>query len=232
MAKDEKRQFEIIKKCELDLKTIWIRKTVKESMRTYEVVEYPEAYIQCSPGYVQNIQTKGATEGCGIGKMLTRLCLNEENIHNVGNNEANRAMQDIRSLVKACKADESCKETNNEKQLTKMEKWASSECSKMVTLFMMAEPRSAAHIYFKSAQDSGFSQMFIMLNPEEMYPKDGYCSVKTLQDEYNGEGEMGDSKVYVWGRDWFFCFPKTTITQPNCNNYLSMGKYASLVETG
>ena len=149
MAKDEKRQFEIIKKCELDLKTIWIRKTVKESMRTYEVVEYPEAYIQCSPGYVQNIQTKGATEGCGIGKMLTRLCLNEENIHNVGNNEANRAMQDIRSLVKACKADESCKETNNEKQLTKMEKWASSECSKMVTLFMMAEPRSAAYFIFQ-----------------------------------------------------------------------------------
>ena len=220
MANGDKRQFEIVKKCELDLKTIWIKKTVRQNIRTFEVVEYPNAYIQCLPGYVQYLHTKGPTEGCGIGKMLMRLCLNEENIHNVANNGENRAMKDIRTSVEACKKDESCKGTDNEKQLIKMEKWAGAECSKMVTLFMMTDEKDDAHVYFKSALESGFSQMFIMLSPVKMYPTVGHCSVKTLQSQYvDGDIVNGESKEYVWGRDWFFCFPKTPMTQSKCTSY-------------
>ena len=77
-------------------------------------------------------------------------------------------MKDIRTSVEACKKDESCKGTDNEKQLIKMEKWAGTECSKMITLFMMPEEKDGAYVYFKSAQDSGFTQMFIMLSPVKM----------------------------------------------------------------
>ena len=75
---------------------------------------------------------------------------------------------------------------------------------------MSAKPKSKAHVYFNSAIASGFDYMFIDLNNEMFYPKTGPCSVKTLKERYNDDGDMvdGDDRVKAHGQIWFFCHPK------------------------
>ena len=74
---------------------------------------------------------------------------------------------------------------------------------------MTAVPGSGAYVYFNSAMDSYYSQMFIKISDVEIYPKDGPGSVETLKDQYDRDGEManGQNKVPVFNRHWFFCFP-------------------------
>ena len=83
---------------------------------------------------------------------------------------------------------------------------------------MIADPKSGAHVYFNSAIESDYSQMLIKINHEEAYPNEGFCSVTTLKERYNGEGEMvnGDNKVDVFKHDWFFCLLKTPATKNEC----------------
>ena len=85
---------------------------------------------------------------------------------------------------------------------------------------MIADPKTGAYVYFNSAIESDYSQMLIKINHEEAYPKEGFCSVTTLKEQYNGEGEMvnGDSKVDVFRHDWFFCLPTPSATKNECTN--------------
>ena len=203
-------------KCGLVNENIKIRKTVVSylgmDMRTFDVADHSAtAYIECLPGYVQKLNTEGKTEGCGIGKILMRLCLNEEHIHNVANNAKNQAIDDIRNWIERCKErlDKVTCPLQFQKKLSKFEKWATSECSKMVTLYMTAVPGSGAYVYFNSAMDSYYSQMFIKISDVEIYPKDGPDSVKTLKDQFHSTGYLGNGQnmVPVFDKDWFFCLP-------------------------
>ena len=219
MKEGETRNFEIdrTKKPDCGLKKeiteITIKKTILkifEETIFFKVVGYEKiAYIDCTSGYIKKLNTKGETEGCGIGKILTKLCIYEKDIHNVENNKENEAMKAIQSWLEECKNMESCNGKDHQKQLMKMEKWASSDCQKMIHLLMDAKPRKGAHVYFNSFAESGFDQMFIKIDHNEMYPQDGHCSVKTLQQKYNEQGEMvdGDNNVDVGNRFWFFCLP-------------------------
>ena len=223
MNTDEIRLFKIDKEskkdCKLPENEITVRKSVDLNLRTFEVVRYEQdAFIKCSSGYVDKLSAVGVTNNCGIGKILTKLCLMEENIHEVENNKENQAVSEIRSWVEECKSQESCKEEDHQEELVELEKWVNAECSKLVGLFMNSDTRGGGYVYFNSAIDTGFSQMFIKIVHYDMYPKDSCRSVEVLKERYNADGEMvdGDDVVYVNRQFWFFCKPKTKTTQPEC----------------
>ena len=177
---------------------------------TFQVLGFERiAYIDCRPGYIQDLKTKGKTENCGIGKILTQLCLNEKDFHEVVNNEDNQAMRYINFWT----------HTTQKEELLKLEDWIKSNCLKLVSLLMTAEPPSGAYVYFKSALASGFTLMFIEIADAEMYPKNSVCSVEELQKRYNEDGQMvsdGD-KVSVYEKTWYFCKPKKLAKLPKCS---------------
>ena len=198
---------------------------IDPTSRKFEVVHHEkDAYVLCSPGYVHYLSAKGKTTDCGIGKILMKLCLNEENMHNVENKE-NEAITDIQDWIDDCKREKSCKD--HEDKLIKLQKWVNTECSKIVGMHMSSDPKTKAYVYFNSALESHFSKMFIQIGVHDMYPKDDCRSVLVLKDRYNGNGEMvnGNDKVSVYLENWFFCKPKRK--RPNtCDTQKSI-KYKS-----
>ena len=174
-------------------------------------------YIECDNGYIPQLRTFGEAENCGIGKILMQLYLNEETIHNVENRLlTNKALTELRKFKLPCKDDIKIN------KLAKLEKWVSTRCSKFFYLVMDSDPRSKAHVFFNSAIESGFTQMFMIkdnLKPGsklKFYPIEGPCDVKTLQDLYSDDGKIGEigcglKRTKVWGWNWFFCLP---IVQP------------------
>ena len=225
MIANEERNFDIDKtkkeNCRFPSDEITVRKTAwpNEEKRVLKVVGYEnDAYVEYFPGYVQQLYARGKTQGCGIATILMKLCLNEESIHNVENNEENRAVTTVKHWAETCKFEDSCKEEDHKELIKTLEEWSSSKCSKMVYLLMQAKPKIGAHVYFNSAIDTGFSQMFIKIKTEEMYPKNGPCSVKTLKGRYNEDGDMveGEDEVFVYGKPWFFCTPKSPAVESKC----------------
>ena len=211
MAVGESRTFIIDSnkpKCKMKENEITIKKTLLKSSsnnRKFNVEVY-NAFINCFPGEINFLWTKGITEGCGIGKILMRLCLNEENIHDVDEElDENLAMAHIRKLAMP----------GHEL----LEKWATVDCSKIVYLGMSPDPIDSAYVYFISARESGFDQMVITIDKVGIYPKSGPCSVETLQKRYdNGNMVEGDDIVQVIDQDWFFCVPRKKLQQPHCSN--------------
>ena len=216
MALDEIRTFRIDKElkpnCGLLEKDIKIRK-----QRAIYTTTNPEGYhfnmvgherdvsIECEPGFVSHFEVKGPAQGCGIGKMLMKLCFNEEKIHNVANKDKNFAVGQLEELKNEMER------FGDGNLATEVQKWVGSHCSKLLYLVMSAKPKTAAHVYFNSAMDSKYTYMFIDKDSEEYYPKEGPCPVETLKDQYNEKGEMVNGKhvVRAHGQGWFFCHPKT-----------------------
>ena len=193
--------------CQLKEKEISIVKTKNVRERKFTVVGHEEiAFIQCYPGYVHLLTTEGITEGCGIAKILFRLCLNEKKIHNFANKKENAAFNSITNLGLKNK---------------KLIHWATSQCSKVVTLSMSARPPTGAYSYFNGALESGYTYMFVETSSgETIYPTEGPCSVKLLRDEYDGNGYMernkGNKAVDVYGKAWYFCLPKQPMSLDKC----------------
>ena len=221
----ETRKFKIDKEsksdCKLPENEITVRKIIEpgQTLRTFEVLKYEkDAFVKCSPGYVDKLSAVGLTNKCGIGKILMKLCLVEEHIHEVANNKDNGAIHEIQSWVEECKSQEACSEEDHQEELFKLEKWVNDECSKLVGLFMNADTKSGGYVYFNSAIETGFSQMFMKIVHYDMYPKDDCRSVEVLKDRYNEDGEMvdGDDVVYVYQQFWFFCKPETLKPQTQC----------------
>ena len=93
----------------------------------------------------------------------------------------------------------------------------------------MTAKGSGGHLYFNSAVASGFTEMFMMSdftddelaarnNLEDIYPKEGPCGVKALQERYSDDRTMldGDEKTSVGDWNWFFCHPKKPNNNPKC----------------
>ena len=87
---------------------------------------------------------------------------------------------------------------------------------------MAAKPKSKAHVYFKSALESHFSEMFIKTELDEMYPRDDCRSVEVAQDRYTEDGKIvykfNDVRVTmdVYRKLWLFCMPKKKTILENC----------------
>ena len=140
MQTGDTREFEIDKdnkkNCRLPVVdnaiTIKIRKQ-KESGNTiddqywFTTLEDVKAYVVCAAGYVAMLEVKGNAQDCGIGKILMRLCLNEEEIHNVADNVRNKAVSKMESYSRI-----------NVPKARELENWLNSKCKKMLYLHMTA----------------------------------------------------------------------------------------------
>ena len=227
MKEGETRKFQIDKNKKEDCKlpgqgVIDIEITKEQSPDyafTFKMIGMMDkVFIHCDDGYIPKLNTKGIAENCGIGKILTQLCLNEETVHNVESKETNIALLELKKYRK--------KRTGERKKLAKLKKWIPSHCSKLLFLSMCSKPHSRAHVYFNSAIASGFTEMFMIKDDVKLggkirfYPNEGICSVKNLKDRYSDDGDMveldGLKKTNVWGWNWFFCLPKEEETQQKC----------------
>ena len=127
MMVGETRTFQIdkLKKkdCKLQGKGIIDIEITKERSTghafTFKMVNMENVYIHCDDGYIPQLNTFGGAENCGIGKILTQLCLSEEIIHNVESNEENKALLELKKHRNELQDD------GKLKKLAKLEKWES-----------------------------------------------------------------------------------------------------------
>jgi len=210
LKEGETRTFKIDKKskpnCKLSTDEISITKIKSGKEKTHQVVGHEAyGYIDCYPGYVSGLQSDGILEGCGIGKILMRLCFAETSIHNTAKKQENRAMKEIVE--------------NGIKKFPELAKWVSSKCSKVLFMTMTANPKTGAHVYFNSAIEAGWTEMFVKIGKwEKLYPNEGPCSVAELKKRYTAEGNMvdGSEVVKVYHEHWYFCLPKTPANTEKC----------------
>ena len=167
-------------------------------------------YIDCQPGHIKYIRVDPELQGCGIGTILIKLCMNEKKIHNVKMNRKNIALKSLKILK--------FKKTMN---------WIKSHCSKVVMLKMKYETHFLASMLFKSAKQFGFSILVIKRQesrePPTLYPKAGPCNIHELATNYkNRKMDIDGSSVPVVGdnMEWYFCRPtkKTAKNIPKCKN--------------
>ena len=187
---------------------------------SYEMVgNEEEVFVDCDHGYIFELKTKGKAEKCGIGRILTELCMNEKDIHRTTYQDPNenKAIKKLENYIR------NYKERINKAKITKLKelkKWSLSYCSKMIYLWMTAVPKTGAHVYFNSAVSSGFTELFMISHYGDLrfYPDEGPCAVKTLQERYSDDGYMieGDKKNDVGAWNWFFCQPKIPEEMPKC----------------
>ena len=215
MKPNEIREFKLDENkpnCKLTSKEVKIKKMVERERFTLEEDINGEGYIDCANGFVANLKVTGDPLDCGIGKILMKLCLNEETKHNVIDNNKNTALYKLKTYATKNPIFENAKA---------MEEWAKSKCENLIGLGMVSFPKTKAHLYFNSAIESGYTEMFIALKTE-FYPRTGACPVRILKERYRIDGymiEKGDSddeKVKVWGNFWYFCKPKSQPIEAKC----------------
>ena len=226
MSVNEQRSFKIDKSktrgCmlrgtpgDLNVVEIKIEKQNAWNNRRFNLVGKENVYLDCHPGKLQYvyIAPDSGARGCGISKILTRLCMNEEGIHNVQN--SNEAMKTILHVIHY-----------GYPELQNVKNWVESECEKIFHWTMVAEDGNGndrAGLYFKSSEASGFTKMFIVNTRDETYltyPEDGPCCIDEVEQQYDGQGwawkNNKHDKVRVYGAEWFFCFPKPKSNTPCC----------------
>ena len=200
------------------LDNTYVPPSLRKRIRYQFVMSERDAWasIRCHSGKVPMLKVSPKARDCGIGKILMQLCLNEEKIHNVDDNDNNLALLELNHLSLIFRLGQ------------EMESWVKSKCERILYLQMVANPKKAAHVYFKSAFDSGYTEMFVALD-EEFYPREGPCSVMALKERYTDDGYMkdndgtpidgtvGDDTFNVFGKEWFFCKLKVPKPEPKPN---------------
>ena len=208
----EKRTFQIDKqkhaKCRLAENEIEILKNDdcgKDNPSFIVVDNVASAIVECMPGCIYDVRVSEEARECGIGTMLLQLCLNEEEIHNVANNDKSHGLSLLRELS----------ETNEVPDAKEVESWVYSNCEKFVSLEIVCSIPPSAHVFFSSALASGYTEMFFALinhsKRSEFYPLKIPGSVKEIKKKYSADGyilESDGNKVKVTGEIWLFCQPR------------------------
>ena len=167
------------------------------------------------PGYIQNVFVEPEAGGCGLGTILLRLSMNEDGFHEIEGTDQGQKNIAMDSM--------------DEPNFKEIKTWVRSTCSKLILAEVSLRRGSGktAGIYFKGPIKSGFTLMFIKRETDDgnpsLYPSTGACSVKTLQERYDGNGGMVDeegNRLIVTGDDmqWFWCFPNDEIQTQKCIN--------------
>ena len=103
-----------------------------------------------------------------------------------------------------------------EPKASRLKQWAMSNCNKLLYLIMAVDEESTAYVYFNSAIESGYTEMFIqqLENKDGFYPKKSdHSPTSVLSDQYTKDGCMkdgdgvDDEECDVYGGAWFFCKP-------------------------
>jgi len=167
-----------------------------------------ETYVKYNEGFVSNLGVNDNAQNCGIGKILMILCFNEEETHKVPNNPKNMAVKELEKYTKSDRL---------EPKASRLKQWAMSNCNKLVYLTMAVKVKDTAYVYFNSAIESGYTEMFIrntVFNKDGFYPrKSDHSPTSVLSDQYTKDGCMkegdgvDDEECDVYGGAWFFCKP-------------------------
>ena len=205
MNKDDTRKFQInislklrcnlqVTKRDLYQVEVLIRKTElnqEEGWKFQMADNEDEVYLECKPGYYQ-LNIDRPELDCGVAQILIQLCLNENVIHDVDNQE-NQAMLMIERY-----------HLNNEV-------WVESNCDKIVYTENLIEPLNMAYLYIKAAMLSHYEFSFILLSNLNIYPPKGKILTNRLLIRYDGMGGMVkyDEVENVEGTEWFFCKKKS-----------------------
>ena len=162
------------------------------------------SYVECSSGSIDHIQVSEEARECGIGTMLMQLCLNEEEIHNVANNNFNYGVSLIRQFS----------ETYNVPYAKEVGSWVNSNCEKLVSIDLDCSIPPSVHVFFSSALASGYTDMIfalITLSQKRFYPMKTLGSVKEMKKHYTDDGyilESDGNKVELFGEIGLFCQPR------------------------
>ena len=166
-----------------------------------------ETYVKYNEGYVSNLRVNVNAQECGIGKILMILCFNEDETHKVTNNPKNMAAKKLETNTKIKLL---------EPKADRLKQWAMSNCNKLLYLIMAVDEESTAYVYFNSAIESGYTEMFIqqLENKDGFYPKKSdHSPTSVLKEQYTDDGCMeegdgeDDEECNVYGGSWFFCQP-------------------------
>ena len=178
----------------------------------YSSSEISFGHLDCRPGTIDAINIRLAQQ-CGIGTILTGLCMNEDKIHDVkAKNPNHLGVQALGRKNRKTKA------------------WIKSHCSKFVMMEVNTPTVLNAFdpaLFFELAKRNGFTIMVVKIENgkenEEMYPKAGPCSTEEFAENFksNDRGlhmNFDGPSVWVTGpsTQWYFCFPKKNIVPKTC----------------
>ena len=182
--------------------------------------QYQVAFIRCIHGWIGMLNVFERSlgienenpRGCGIGIVLTELCLIDPEVSTMKVHETedigNRAMQILR------------------RKGGYMEGLVKENCYKVVGLTMTATPPSAGHVYFSAAINMGYDKMIVDLSG--MNVKYNVYDTKVAKQFYRWNGDIDEccnlmmyneqvtinEKCSAYSRIWIFCanlnsfFPK------------------------
>ena len=180
--------------------------------------------VDCHPGLIGRVNVDRELQGCGVGAILIKLCMNEKKRHktkSIKKNIASSLVQEIKTNI-ALKSlvQYSFRNTKN---------WLESTCSKLVMLAMTNETPNVPSIFFESAKLFGFSIVVIKVKTphtgyEYLYPKAGPCNIHELATNYrNGSMTIDGPSVKVIGEQmkWYFCRPTIKAAEriPKCTGH-------------
>ena len=153
------------------------------------------AFADCNPGEVDKIQVAEKNKvqprdarQCGIGTVLTELCLLDPDIYEKG--EKNRAYRLLRSH-----------------DVTTM------RCGQAVSLQMGSDPKSGAYAYFSAASRTGYNKLIVNW-PNSDYAQIAIYDTDHAKQAYNAETGIIEPCVICQNTDvpceafqakWIFC---------------------------
>ena len=151
------------------------------------------AYIKCKPGWIVMLNVFQASIGpqplnsrdCGIGTVLSELCLIDPDLNNMGNqNRAQRRLSDY----------------------AHMQELVTGSCVRLIGLTMATNPPSGANVYFSAAIRMGYGKMIVESNQEHnIYETEiaraNYDSNTGIIQPCCGVGYP----CHAYFHSWFFC---------------------------
>ena len=152
----------------------------EKSLEPQGILSFPPSW----PGFKRGFQN---SRGCGIGIVLTELCLIDPELNNIDSkNKAKKQLLDYKG----------------------MEGYdlVSTRCVKLVGLVMASIPTGAAHVYFSAANRMGYKKLAIA-QPTRL----NIYETSVARTKFNAETgiiqaccEEKDDCSALW-RSWYFC---------------------------
>ena len=159
-------------------------------------------YIRCKHGWIDDLTVfeeileryqgfgpRSNPRGCGIGVILTELCLIDPELNNM--NDGNRARNRLQSF-------------------TDIKDLVVRTCDRLIALVMTARPIKGAHIYFSAAIRMGYG--FMVVDESTSY-KEKFMIYETEIARQNFDSETAviqpccgmNNACSAYGHTWYFC---------------------------
>ena len=156
------------------------------------------AYATCKPGWIDQVFVKRIYEGCGIGSVLTSLCLIDSDIYMISPN--NEALSRLKLHKKISEAH-----------------FLQTNCKRLVGLYFMSDmgqngyPYSGGYMYLSTAIKMTYEYFVVQLYDsinEKCLPEFSFYVVKDITKKKLFDGKTGlieDNPGTGKGSIWYFC---------------------------